>query len=445
MKRSISPRVYFVVATLLTLFLLVGSVILQQIAFKADQEAATLVLSPTNFRSTEGQMVDLEIQTNSADTVFATGFQANLRFDGSRLEFVEAVPATGWSTLSVSSAVGRVQWLSTPVPTETTITELKGPAVLGRLRFRSIKSGVATVNFEQSDTILAAVDPVQGNFVYNAATSVQSSAGTVASLGEAEQKFPEVKIETLTAPESSAEPLFGSQRITSTYAVPTSRDALIFIALGYPGRAHVEFGLTPQFGNSVESLGESTHHVLQLSSLAPATQYYYRVIGEQTGEQSRVVGTTRSLTLPPSSDGGLVSAKTSEVVMFPNKTAREANLYIFPRDEQGAIISTEAITVPAVDNVQIGQPKKQAGYLTFELTGQSSGKEVVTLRPVADDGTLLNSASLIIDPEFKPGAQNRTVKELVLDWNQKTTAVLFGAVILVFLLSLGFVRLVRSR
>jgi len=93
----------------------------------------------------------------------------------------------------------------------------------------------------------------------------------------------------------------------------------------------------------------------------------------------------------------------------------------------------------------VGQAKKQLDYFQFELTSQGTDKELVTMQPVASGNVLLPTASLIVDPDYEEAKQSFVVKELVLEWNQKTVNVVAGAVILLFLLGILFVRLVRSR
>ncbi len=443
--KNLSPRTHFIVATVLTLILLIGSTVLQQLIFKADQEPATLSLSPTNFRTVQGGFIDVDILSGSGDTVFVTGLQAELTYEPTSLELVESVPATGWTTLSLATVPGRSRWSIVPLQTTTSIAEITGTTTLGRLRFKAVAAGVAVISFNQASTILAAVDPVQGNFVYNAATSVQSTAGTITAATESDLSFPETSLTTLTAPETTVQPLFGSQRIVSTYAAAGSRDAVVFVTLGYPGRAAIEFGLTPQLGNRVESLSESTQHTLQLSSLASQKQYYYRVVGEQVGEQSRVVGTTRSLTMPVASTTNVVSTEASEVIAFPNRTERDAALFVFPRDEAGGAVGGAEVALSAPEGITVSQPKKQLDYYRFDLTSQLSKKELVTFHPLADGEIALGSASTIFDPNYTTVAQSRTVKELVLDWNQRTLNFVLGAAILLFLFGVLFVRLVRSR
>lgn len=442
--RSVSSRFHFVLVVVVTLLLLVGSTILQQLVFKADQETATLALSPTTFRATQGGTVDFDITQASADTVFVTGLQAEISIDAAKFSLVEAVPRVGWRTLVLQQTPGSIFWLLAPSSAEPTISEVIDGGSFGRVRLQALTAGAASVALKQNGTILAAVDPAQGNFVYNAATGVQSSTGSITAASESELTFPETAVPTLTAPETTKEPLFGAQRIATTYAVATARDVLVFVGLAYPGRVSVEFGPTPQFGNTVESTTEEINHVLRLANLTAGKQYYYRVIGEEAGEQSRVVGVTRSITVSQASTETTVSSVETEVIAFPNKTDREASVYVFPRDESGAAVAASAIELPSPAGVTVATPKKQAGYWQFDVTGTTSDKSVVSLRPKLGD-TLLASASVIFDPNYTAASKTPRVQELVLAWNQKTMMFLLGAAVLLFLLGFLFVRLVRSR
>ncbi len=443
--KGTSPRFHFILVVIITLFLLVGSTILQQLVFKADQETATLVLSPATFRTTEGTVLDIDIQNASADTVFATGLQVEVEVDADKLELIEALPKVGWRTLVLQQTPGKIHWLIAPTAAETTIAEVSDQTSFGRVRFKALTAGTTSLTLNEQATILAAVDPAQGNFVYNAAVGVQSSSGTISSISELNLDFPETAVTTLTAPETNREPIFGAQRITSTYAAATTRDALIFITLAFPGRASVEFGTTPQFGNIVESVNENISHVIRLASLESERQYYYRVIGERAGEQSRVVGVTRSITLPAVSATNKLSAEDSEVIAFPNKTDRLASVYAFPRDASGAAVTDTSITLTPPAGVVAAAPKKQAGYWQFDVTSTGAKKEVVAFRPSLGDGTLLASASIVFDPNYSPAKRTASVQELVLEWNQRTMVFMLGAAFILFLLGFLFVRLVRSR
>jgi hypothetical protein len=195
----------------------------------------------------------------------------------------------------------------------------------------------------------------------------------------------------------------------------------------------------------VESLGESTHHALQLANLTSGQQYYYRVIGEEANQQSRVVGTTRSLTMPKVSEAGVVSAQSSEVIAFPSRTNKDAALFIFPRDDAGAAIASDSITLTTPEGVIASQPKKQLDYYQFDLSSQKEQKTLVTLRPLVGSDTVLESASVIFDPSYKEASARSSVQELVLDWNQRTVNFALAAVVLLFLLATLFIRLVRNR
>src|SRR3990172_327732 len=97
--KLISTRATLIIVSLVTIALLAGSVVLQQIVFRAEQEFAALTLSPTTFRASQGQPVDLKINSISANQVIVSGLQVKLGYESAKLTFNEVVPPIGWQTL----------------------------------------------------------------------------------------------------------------------------------------------------------------------------------------------------------------------------------------------------------------------------------------------------------------------------------------------------------
>ncbi|QQG49636.1 MAG: hypothetical protein HZB70_02435 [Candidatus Berkelbacteria bacterium] len=441
--KLISTRATFIIVSLVTIALLAGSVILQQIVFRAEQEFSALTLSPTTFRVAQGQPVDLSLNSISVNQVIVSGLQVKLGYEAAKLTFKEAVPPIGWQTLRLASTTDTVDWILAPITSSTSLVTLQGEVKLGTVRFLATGAGVTNVTVAQESTVLSAVDQVRGSFVYNAAESVQDSAGTITAGNVGEITFPEAKLPVIVPEETDDSAKFGTQRIVSSYVETSARAGLVFVTLASSGKVTVEFGPTPALGNKAETTRESATHVINLSSLDPNQQYYYRVLGEETQQRSRVVGALK--TFKTTAEGtGTLSAGRSKVVAFPAKSKQTSTLFIFPRDDEGKTVESAGLTVEHEGDATLGQVSTLGGYYVVEVTTATDKKQAVKLTPKVGE-TALEARTVVLDPEYKEPTVTLNKSELVLAWNDKTMAFLFGGAILLFLLLYFFVRLARSR
>jgi len=439
--KSISLRTSVVLVTFVTLALLIGSAVLQRIVFRADQHFSSLTLSPNTFQAAVGQTVDITVRSEAVEPILLSGFQVELNVDDSKLKFQEAVPPAGWQTI-VAEAKGPVfRWIAVPAPDQPILTTVQGSSVLGTLRFTATGDGVTSAAFIPTSTFLSAVDPVAGNFVYNAAESFQSAVGTIAGEGSA-PAFPETNVSPIIPAESTA-PKFGAQRVLSSYATPLSQDALLFVTLAYSGKLSVEFGPTQALGNKVEVTRASTHHVVTLAGLEPLTRYYYRIVGLDPTAQSHFTTAPKSFVTTGTGTGEVAAAK-SEAIIFPSKTNSSTTMYIFPRDEAGNALGEAAPNLDDQEGLRIGEVRKAPGYYQATLSTQSPKKQISRLAPRIGS-VILPAATVVFDPNYQEPTSLRPTKELILAWNHKSMATVFGGVIVLFLLILLFTRLARSR
>jgi hypothetical protein len=440
--KPISTRIAFILVSLLTLVLLIGSTVLQQIVFRAEQHFSSLSLSPTTFRIAEGQELDLAVTTQAFNPVAVSGLQISLAYDAAKLSFKEAVAPLGWRTLALEEGEGRLDWVAVPALGQSPLADIQGEVTLGKVRFAAIGTGIASVDISQNATALAAADPAEGNFVYNAVESVQSSAGTITAVSESQLDFPEVAT-AVSPPEIPDAPGFGTQQIRSVYTETTAETAVIFVTLAYNGKATVEFGTTDKLVNRVESTQAESYHVLSLANLEPERRYYFRVIGEQTEGQSRIASATQTFETRRKGVGS-VSRQTSEVIVFPQRAKQSSAVYIFPRNELGESVEATAVTVDTAGLAEAGAVRSLGGYQRVEVNNDSGKKQIVQLTPAFADISLV-PRSLVFDPELAEPTPRVRNTELVLAWNQNVMALTLGGAILLFLLMLLFVKLAKSR
>lgn len=441
--RPISPRLGFILATVITVILIGGSILLQRIVFKAEQNFAALAIGPTTFRVSQGEPLDLTINSTATAPLSVSGLQLSLKFDAAKLTFKEVAPPVGWKTLFLKASAGTVDWIVVPANGQPALVTAQGETPFGSVRFVATGSGVTDVSFTQEKTILAAADTANGVFVYNAAHSVQNTAGTITASNETGVAFPETKPLPLTPSDVEMAPTFGTQRILSTYVASTAKDSLVFVGLAYAGKVTVEFGTTPQLGNRAETTGQSASHVVSLTNLTPNQLYYYRILGEETTQHSRVVGAVKSFRTTTVGTGTL-STTQSDVIAFPNRAQQSSALYIFPRDEHGNALEASDVSVESDGAVKIGDVSHLNQYYEVDVTTSGSKKQVVRLTPKIGQ-TLLTSQSIVFDPNYVEPTSRASKNELVFAWNQKSMATVLGGAILLFLLGYLFVALARSR
>lgn len=443
-SRQSSPRWAIILVVIVTFALVVGSAILQRIVFKASENYSSIFLSPTSFQSTQGQATDLVVTAESADPVDLVGVELGIKFDPTLLNLSEIVPRAGWETIAQRNTSGHVSWVAQPSPDQSPIFNYEGEAILATLRFLPKGSGVASVTLVQGDTILAATDVVRGNYVYNAAESIQSSAGTITPQNEGSLSFPEAsKLETVFD-EPTRSRSYGTQRILSSHVLPGPTNALVLTTLAYPGKSKVEFGPTPSLGNVAEGTKSSISSALPLSALVPNQTYYYRVIGEGVSGSNRIAGGIKTFTTTSEVTGD-VPAKKSEVFVFPDRAKKASVVYFNLRNEAGATV--EGLE-PRVDVTQgqatIGSISDQGGYYQAAIESSSPTKQVVKVS-VSAGGRVVDSKSVLLDPAFTEPTPPSEIVNMAIAWNQKTILFVIGAIILMFVLGQLFVRLARSR
>lgn len=441
--RVVSTRVTFILATLVTILLLAGSAILQQIVFRAEQEFAALTVSPTTFRVSQGQLVDLKVNSTALNPVIATGLQVSLGYEPTKLTFKEAVPPIGWQTLRLVTATDAIDWVVAPLASAPPLVTLQGETTLGTVRFLATGAGVTAVKINQETTLLAAVDPVNGNFVYNAAESVQGSAGTVTASNTSDLTFPETKVPPVVPEQVSDDSRFGTQRVLSSHVEASSSSSLVFVTLATSGKVTVEFGPTSALGNAVETTQDKVAHVISLSGLEVNQQYYFRVIGEETQQRSRVVGAIKSFKTITEGVGTL-SPGRSETLAFPVKAKQSSELFVFPRDDEGKTINASDLSVEIEGDAKLGSISSLGGYYRVEVATATDKKQAVKLT-AKFGATALEPRTVVLDPNYEEPKLLAAKSELVLVWNDKTMATLVGGAILLFLLLYLFVRLARSR
>lgn len=440
-ERQYASRNVLVLVSIVTFLLLVGSALLQRIVFKAEQTYSTLYLAPSTFRAVQDKEFELSVKAVSAERVATTGLEVSLTFEPETLDFVEAVPQIGWRTVYEAAGTDSYRWVVQPIETQSPLLEFQGETTFGTLKFKALKNGFTAIKINQNQTVLAAADTAKGNELYNAALNIQGAAGTVAAATETELAFPETAVPNAVN-DVPAPTAFNSQRVLSATAYPGTNNALVLISLAHVGQAKLEFGLTPELGNVVESSQRSTAIPLSILGLEPGTRYYYRVQAEDQKTRALVGSSVKSFTTVKAGSG---EGTKSELVIFPDRAAKASTLYFVPRNAAGEVIDPGQVTVETAFGQATVSPLKRVGdYYQATVTTAAEKDQLVRLRVIAG---LFNSEtnSVLFDPAYTEPTNATSNSYLILDWSQRTVGWLLGGLALLFFFSYLFVRLARSR
>ncbi len=433
-------RKSFIVVLGLTVILIIGSVILQRIVFKADQTFGSLFLTPSSFRVVKSQPLDLEVSTTAVEPINVAALELTIVFDPSKLELSETLPSLGWKTVSSSSKNGHLNWLITPSDQGPSLIAVEGDVTFGRIRFSAVGDGATTVNLFQSDTIMASADTAKGNFIYNALTSVQNAAGTISAEANPDASFPEATALVQPIIEDLQAANFVSQKIESSSIVSAPNNALLMLQLAYQGAAQVEFGETTQLGNLVETNAYGAYQAVPISGLTPGQRYYYRVAAK-VGQTSRILSPIKSFTTPLAGQG---SAK-AEPIIFPERAAKTSNVYFsFTNDKGENVIDVQPSVEVILGRATVGKVRRVGGYFQATVTAPDNANKQLIRVKVVSGGQSFESSSLLFDPAYVDPIQPAAPAIQVFAWNQKLILTLLGGLILLFLFSNLFVRLART-
>lgn len=431
-----SPRLAFVMVSVATLILLVGSVLLQRVIFKAAESESSFYLTPTSFSVRPGATVSLTLRSNFTTPAFVVAGQVAIEYDATELEYVEIVPSGNFITKKIVNNTGELLWAYTPEPSQGLVAHLRFDVAVGTITFKALAESATTITVDPSRTIISAIDPQGISSLYNAVVSTQGSVGQVAATASAGDIAAPAAVELNTDHWQTT-----IQQITRVETVAYPTVAVVIAQLRYLGRVEVNFGLKANSLTQKTASGRAdTNQTIRLNALSPGKQYFYQV---QTVSAAGGAGSSsqiKTFTTPLESSEA-VSAETSQLIAVSPMASQATDIYAKLRSAAGDAVEARSVVFQVASGEATIMVSDDALPKAHVQT-LSKQKQKVVIEAVSGENVIART-SLLFDPTIEQLAEPDQTVSQTLPFNQ--TVQLMLLVVLVILIGAGLVmvRLLR--
>ncbi|MEX1052042.1 MAG: cohesin domain-containing protein [Patescibacteria group bacterium] len=432
-----STRLAFVFVTLATIVLLVGSVLLQRIVFKAAESESSFYLAPTSFSVQPGGTVELTLRSNFSIPAYVVAGQVAVTYDETELEFVAITPSSDFLTKKSISSAGEALWAFVPAARHGLVAALRGDVAIGVVTFKALTEAATTIAIDPSRTIISAIDPEGTNALYNAVISTQGSVGQVSETASSS---------LVTAPEvaDQADEVAGTlQQITRVEVVPYPTEAVVLVGQRFLGKAMVRFGPSAtSLSQRVTTTTADTNQAIRLSGLASAKSYFYQVASLTSAGEIGALSQVKTFTTPAVSVEP-VSADTSELAASSPLASRETDLYGKFRDaSDNATIAGSPTFRVAEGEAIISVADDTLPRISVQTL--SSAKQKVIVEAVVGE-TVIARSSLLFDPTIEQLAEPAAAISQTLPLNRSIQLIILAVLAIVLTSGLVLARLFRIR
>ena len=439
-NRFISTRTAFILVSLVTLVLIIGSAVLSRVVFKAASSTATLYFSQSAISAKPETTFNVDILADLSAPSDLTGVQIELNFDPKILKPTDAKPAALWK--QVLSKVDNNKWLLVMVPSESQTQTSKAVTRMGlaHLTFTSLAEGATNLTLTPANTILAASNAPGATRVENIVESVVDTQVRVSSSAPLTPDSQSLRVDST---DTQDELDYSSQRIISTSQVLTPNSAVILVQLEQPARVSIAFGTTTALGNRADHSTRTDQAAIRIAGLEAGGRYYYQVVAEDENATNRVLGQIKSFELPVLSSTNTV--KRAELTIFPARAATNATAYAVFYDEEGGVVGGLEPQLQ-IDSEQVSATKfsEVAGLYQAAVSFLNTKKQIASYTLILN-GQQYDTASAVFDPTLDESSASSTPSILSLKLDQKTINLILALVAGLFLLGLGFYKLARIR
>lgn len=439
-RRLVSTRTAFVLVSLVTIVLIVGSALLSRVVFKAASSSATLYFSQASIQAKPETTFKVDILADLSAPADLTGVQMELNFDPKIVTPTSIKPAAFWQQVFSKVHNGKLFLVMVPIEGQVQSNQPATGLSLASLTFTTLAEGATNLTLTAANTLLAVASTPGAKGVENVVEAVIDAQISVSSTAIATPTDSTLKINAVTTQD---EVVFSSQRIVSTSSILTPSSAVILVHLEHPARISVAFGATTALGNRADYSTRADQAAIRIAGLAEGQRYYYQVVAEDDDATNRVLGQIKSFELPVLSSGTTVDR--AELTIFPARVATNATAYAVFYDQDNKVVSglNPELKVDA-DRVSATKFSEVAGLYQSVLGSLETKKQTIS-SAVMLDGQELAAANAIFDPALA----NTTVKSsqsfFAIKWDQKTINLILALVAGLFLFGVGFYKLARAR
>jgi len=432
-----STRWAFVVVSLITLVLLIGSTILQRIVFKAAETQATVYLDPPTFVVKPAGSISLNLMANFSDETFFAAGQFVVSYDAEKLIFQSVEASNGFATKKTTVVNNQLSWLIVP-ENSGDVGRIDGQVTIGKINFTSKAAGVVAVGLDAGQAIISAIDTT-GNFsLYNAVQSVQGALGEIKDQAISSKISPPVTANIL----KSLYPLTNQQIVRSQHFTLVDK-SLVAVNLKESANVRVEFGQTRNLGSSAETVSASRSHLIELLGLSPQSTYYYQLTVLDNNRQPVISSPLRSFnTVSFAKKDTPISPSVSEIAAIWPTTTSENEVITVLKNSDGQIIQPESAEFTLVEGRASVVPIEKDDYLRATVTSLINQKQSVTIGLKVRD-QIIAETKFVFDPAQTSLSDSPSASLKKFDLTQQAVINIAALVVIIILSGLALVRFIK--
>ncbi|MEK7202096.1 MAG: cohesin domain-containing protein [Patescibacteria group bacterium] len=438
--RAVSTRTAFVLVSIVTILLIVGSAFLSRVVFKAASSSATLYFSQSSIQAKPETTFKIEILADLSASADLTGVQLELNFDPKIVNPTDFKPAVRWKKVFSKVENGKLFLVMVPVEDQVQSNQAATGLSLVSLTFTTLAEGATNLTLTAANTLLAVASTPGAKGVENVVESVIDAQVSVSNMAIATPTDDSLKVNAITTQD---EVVFSSQRILSTSSILTPSSAVILVHLEHPARVSVAFGATTALGNRADYSTRADQAAIRIAGLAASQRYYYQVVAEDDDATNRVLGQIKSFELPALSSATTVDR--AELTIFPARAATGATAYAVFFDQDNKVVSGLNPEIK-VDTDRVSATKfSEVSGLYQSVLGSLETEKLTIFSAVLLDGQELAGANVMFDPALANTAVKPNQTFLAIKFDQKTINVILALVAGLLMLGVGFYKLARAR
>ena len=429
-----TTRVAFVIVSLITIVLLIGSAVLQRIVFKAAESSASVYLSPANFIIKPEGQVKINIISDFSTVAFVTAGQLVLEYDSDYLTFVESEVSSNFETKKIIIQDNRIYWAVVPSLNMGVVGEFSGAITIGQLVFKANNQGSTRISLIPEKTIISAIDPEGSSALYNTVVSVQDSVGEITVNTTADRVGESLQTEIITKSD------FTSQQIINNQVIALADQSLHLIELNRLGLINIFYGETEDLGNVVKSSTIDTNQLLRIKGLDPDTKYFYQVTVLSPDSEYLFSGQIKTFNTRNTSDSLVVDSL--RLIVQDSTPSKKTNILAVAIDSAGAIIYPSNIVFKVIGGQAVleksttDNPEQAAVTLLTNIE-----QEVVVEASV--DGQVLGAVTINFSPDRE--IQSSIASATVTNFSGSTQITLAALLLVILLTGLALVKLLRVK
>ncbi len=440
-RRFVSTQIAFFLVSLVILVLLVGSVVLGRIVFKAASAGATVYFSQLTVQAKPGTTVSVNVLADLSAAVNMSGVQLEVNFDPKILKLASSQPAALWKQVFSKVGSGKLFLVMVPLEPGALIDKASSGLNLALLKFTTLEEGSTNLTLTPALTMLAVFGAPGTKGVENIVETIVNTQVRVTS--QATTVTPEDDKPIIDAVFTGDKLGFSSQRIISTSQILTANSAVILVRLEHPSRISVAFGQSLAFGNRADYSTRVDQAAIRIAGLNSGQRYFYQVEAVDDNATNRVLGQVKSFELPVISSANTVDR--AELTIFPTGAVTSATAYAVLFDRDNKIVGGLAPQLQ-VDNEPVSATKFSEVAGLYQATlGSFSAKSQTVRYLLLLDGQKLAGVTAVFDPPLDNSVVNSGQSFLAIKFDQKTINLILALVAGLILLGLGFYKLVRER